>query len=133
MRLRIMVVGILILAAAMAAGCTPGDQTQGSYADLTPAEAKQLIDENPDLVIIDVSPVYAAGHLPGAVNYYWADGSLDAAIPMLDENATYLVYCHSESASRQGAQKLVDAGFTNVYRLEGEYEAWVDAGYPIET
>lgn len=133
MRLRIMVVGILILAAAMAAGCTPGDQAQGSYTDLTPAEAKQLIDENPDLVIIDVSPVYAAGHLPGAVNYYWADGSLDAAIPMLDENATYLVYCHSESASRQGAQKLVDAGFTNVYRLEGEYEAWVDAGYPIET
>lgn len=133
MRVRIMVVGILILASAMAAGCTPQGQAQGSYTDIPPAEAKQLIDENPDLVIIDVSPVYAAGHLPGAVNYYWGDGSLDAAIPMLDENATYLVYCHSESASRQGAQKLVDAGFRNVYRLEGEYEAWVDAGYPIET
>jgi rhodanese-related sulfurtransferase len=133
MRLRIMVVGILILASTMTAGCTPGDQAQGSYIDISPAEAKQLIDENPDLVVIDVSPVYAAGHLAGAVNYYLGDGSLDAATPMLDKNATYLVYCHAESASRQGAQKLVDAGFTNVYRLEGEYDAWVDAGYPIET
>jgi adenylyltransferase/sulfurtransferase len=128
-----MVVGILILASAMAVGCTPEDQAQGSYTDIPPAEAKQLIDENPALVIIDVSPIYAAGHLPGAVNYYLGDGSLDAAIPMLDENATYLVYCHAESASRQGAQKLVDAGFTSVYRLEGEYDAWVNAGYPIET
>ena len=131
MRLRIMV-GILLLALVMAVGCTPQDQV-GSYTDISSAEAKQMIDENQDLIVIDVSPAYEAGHLPGAVNYYLGDGSLDAAIPMLDKNATYLVYCHSESASRQGAQKLVDAGFMNVYRLEGEYGAWVDAGYPIET
>ena len=131
MRLRIMVV-IPLLALVMAVGCTPQDQ-EGSYTDISPAEAKQTIDENPDLIIIDVSPAYEDGHLPGAVNYYLGDGSLDAAIPMLDRNATYLVYCHVESVSRQGAQKLVDAGFMNVYRLEGEYGAWVDAGYPIET
>jgi rhodanese-related sulfurtransferase len=51
---------------------------------------------------------------------------------MLDKSKPYLVYCHTESASRQGAQKLVDAGFTMVYRLEGEYDAWVDAGYMVE-
>jgi rhodanese-related sulfurtransferase len=136
MRLRVLVAGILVLALAMAVGCTPGEQQEeeeGSYTDISAAEAKQLIDDGADVVIIDVSPIYAAGHLPGAVNYYVGDGSLDAAIPMLDKDATYLVYCHAESASRQGAQKLVDAGFTNVYRLEGEYDAWVDAGYPIET
>ena len=129
MRLRIMMVGILVLASLVAVGCTQ----QGGYTDISPAEAKQMIDESPDLIVIDVSPSYAAGHLPGAVNYYLGDGSLDAAIPMLDKNATYLVYCHVESVSRQGAQKLVDAGFMNVYRLEGDYQAWVDAGYPIET
>jgi rhodanese-related sulfurtransferase len=131
-----MVVGILVLALAMAAGCTPGEQQEEeevSYTDISAAEAKQLIDDSADVIIIDVSPIYAAGHLPGAVNYYVGDGSLDAAIPTLDKDATYLVYCHAESASRQGAQKLVDAGFTNVYRLEGEYDAWVDAGYPVET
>ena len=136
MKLRVMVVGVLVLVLAMAAGCTPGEQQEEeevSYTDVSAAEAKQLIDNDPEVVVIDVSPAYSAGHLPGAVNYYLGDGSLDAAIPTLDKDATYLVYCHTESVSRQGAQKLVDAGFVNVYRLEGDYGAWVDAGYPIET
>ncbi|MBD3248419.1 hypothetical protein GF336_00050 [Candidatus Woesearchaeota archaeon] len=103
-----------------------------AYTDVSPMEAKELIDNNPELIIIDVSPNYDEGHLPGAVNYYAGDGSLDAAIPSLGKEAMYLVYCHFESASRAGAQKLVDAGFTNVYRLDGDYSGWVDAGYEIE-
>jgi rhodanese-related sulfurtransferase len=127
------IVGILLLASVIVGGCTQQQtSSQGTYIDVTTAEARELIDENPDLIIIDVSPNYDKGHLPGAVNYYLGDGSLDAAIPMLDKNATYLVYCHVDSVAIQGAQKLVDAGFQNVYRLEGNYRAWVDAGYPIE-
>jgi rhodanese-related sulfurtransferase len=142
MTLRIMMVGILLLASVTAvgalAGCTSGEQQEeeeevGNYTDLSAAEAKQLIDDNSDVIIIDVSPDYAAGHLPGAVSYYLGDGSLDAAIPTLDKDATYLVYCHAEGPARTGAQKLVDAGFTDAYRLDGDYAAWVAAGYAIET
>lgn len=104
----------------------------GKYVDVSPQIAKKIIDENSGLIIIDVSPVYADGHLPGAVGYYVGDGTLDKAIPSLDKNATYLVYCHIDSASISGAQKLVDAGFEKVYRLEGNYKAWTDAGYEIE-
>jgi len=103
-----------------------------AYIDVTPAEAQQLIAENPGLIIIDVSPHYAEGHLPGAVSYYLGDGSLDRAIPTLDKKANYLVYCHVDSVSIAGAQQLIDAGFENVYRLQGNYAAWVDAGYPVE-
>lgn len=108
-----------------------GEETL-SYQDISVVEAKEMIDNNPDLIVIDVSPKYDEGHLPGAVNYYVGDGSLDAAIPNLDRNADYLVYCHFDSAAIAGAQRLIDAGFMNVYRLEGNYEAWVAAGYPIE-
>lgn len=87
------------------------------YIDVTPEEAKELIENNPELIIIDVSPNYAYGHLPGAVNYYIGDGSLDNAIPTLDKEGKYLVYCHVDSTAIAGAQKLVDAGFKNVYRL----------------
>jgi rhodanese-related sulfurtransferase len=31
-----------------------------------------------------------------------------------------------------GAQLMVDDGFNNVYRLEGNYGAWTDAGYTVE-
>lgn len=104
----------------------------GGYVDVTPAEAKALIDSDPDLIVIDVSPAYDEGHLPGAVSYPLGDGTLEAVIPMLDKDATYLVYCHVNSVAIAGAQALIDAGFMKVYRLEGNYSAWVDAGYPIE-
>jgi rhodanese-related sulfurtransferase len=42
------------------------------------------------------------------------------------------VYETNGRGIRLGAQKLADAGFTKVYRLAGEYKAWVAAGLPIE-
>jgi rhodanese-related sulfurtransferase len=102
------------------------------YTDISVQAAKQLIDNTPELVIIDVSPKYDEGHLPNSVNYYVGDGSLDDALQVLNKNSIYLVYCHFDSASILGAEKMVKAGFKNVYRLEGNYAAWINAGYPIE-
>lgn len=104
---------------------------QSSYMDVTPQEALRLMLETSDLVTIDVSPAYKMGHLPTAINHPVGDGSLDKAIPMLDKNMTYLVYCHADGPSISGSQKLVDAGVKKVYRLVGNYKAWNDAGYPI--
>lgn len=101
------------------------------YTDLTPAEAKELIATAMDLVIIDVSPYYDRGHLPGAISIPLA--KLDGKIPSLDRSKTYLVYCHADGPSISGAQKLVNAGFPRVYRLAGNYAAWTAAGYPVET
>jgi rhodanese-related sulfurtransferase len=115
------------------AGYDIEENATDTYTDITPVQARAQIDSYANLVVIDVSPDYDAGHLPGAVHYYLGDGSLDAAIPGLDMNNTYLVYCHADAPSIQGAQKLIDAGFEDVYRLEGNYGAWVDAGYDIET
>lgn len=109
-----------------------GIKTEAGYIDVTPQEAMKLIESTPNLVIIDVSPLYANGHIPGAINHYVGDGSLDAAIKSLDDNVPYLVYCHSDSASISGAKKLVNAGFDPVYRLEGNFGAWVEAGFPVE-
>ena len=109
-----------------------GEQNENTYIDVSPEEAKNLIDTNPDLIVIDVSPHYDEGHLPRAVHYYLGDVSLDAAIPSLDPNGEYLVYCHVDSVAIAGAQRLIDAGFTTVYRLEGNFGAWRAAGYPIE-
>ena len=136
---------IVILALALAlsliilAGCNSDDSEApsdgdeaASYMDVNADEAAELIEENPDLIVIDVSPNYDQGHIPGAVNYYIGDGSLEAAIPTLDKNAEYLVYCHVDSVSISGAQMLIDTGFETVYRLQGNYAAWVNAGYPVE-
>lgn len=108
-------------------------EKETAYLNISPEKAKEIIDNNGEVIVIDVSPKYDEGHIPGAINYYVGDGSLDDAIPNLDSGKEYLVYCHTDEASMLGAQKLIDAGFLNVYRLEGNYAAWVDAGYEVET
>ena len=130
--LSITVVSVLLFVYYNQNGDT-GNPNETTYIDVSVEEAKNLIDTNPDLIIIDVSPHYDEGHIPGAVHYYLGDGSLDAAIPNLDPNREYLVYCHVDSVAIAGAQKLIDAGFQTVYRLEGNFGAWRAAGYPIET
>jgi len=98
---------------------------------LTPQEAKTLLDETTDVVVIDLSRrFYDKGHLPGAVNY--SKDELPAAISDWDKNATYLVYSHWTGAPLSAAGLLKDAGFKNVYALKGNFGAWVDAGYPVE-
>ena len=105
-----------------------------TYKDISPAEAFQRLENNEFDLVIDVVglDIYSLGHLPGAVNYVWADGSLRNKIPELDPDLTYLVYCHTDPPSTDSAQALVDAGFTDVFRLEGNFAAWKNAGYPIE-
>ena len=106
-----------------------------TYMDIKPAEAYERYQNNEFDLIIDVVglDIYSLGHLPGAVNYVWADGTLTRKIPDLDPLLTYLVYCHTDPPSTAGAQLLVDAGFENIYRLEGNFAAWKNAGYPVET
>lgn len=102
------------------------------YMDITPERAYMMMIDMPELIIVDVSPIYGNGHIKGAVSAYVGDGTLDMMMKKWDKEATYLVYCHTDEASMLGAQKLIDAGFENVYRLQGNYEAWVEAGYPVE-
>jgi len=106
--------------------------TEKKYTDISVVAAKSKMDADPSIVVVDVSPYYKNGHIPGAVNYPVGSGALDKAIPTMDKNKTYIVYCHADVPAISGAQKLVDAGMAKVYRIIGNYQAWVDAGYEIE-
>lgn len=127
--------GCIQSAVPSAPGQSPAAATtaaaQAGYTDVSPDQAKDLIATEKDLIIIDVSPYYASGHLPGAVSIPL--DTLDEKISTLDRTKTYLVYCHGDGPSIAGAKKLVDAGFPKVYRLAGNYGAWTGAGYPVET
>ena len=101
------------------------------YVDISAVEAKAMMDENPRINVIDVSPFYEDGHIPGAVWYDYGDGSLDEAIPSLSKDVPYLVYCHFDGPSISGAESLGEAGLM-VYRLEDHFGGWEDAGFEVE-
>jgi len=111
-----------------------GAWDQVSFIDIDASEAKSKMDGGDFEAIFDVSPVFNSGHLPGAINANAGGGgtALSILIDGMDKTKTYLVYCHSDGPAMAGAQLMEDAGFSKVYRLEGNFGAWVDAGYDVE-
>ena len=84
-------------------------------------------------IIIDVRTTeeFAAGHLDGAVNYNVEDGTLEQALPSLDPNANYVVYCRSGRRSAVAADLMKDNGFTQIADLGSLDDAADATGFAI--
>jgi len=105
-----------------------------SFIDIAATEVKSKIDAGDFEAIFDVSPHFNNEHMPGATNANVSGGGteLSLLIGEMDNTKSYLVYCHADGPAMAGAQLMEDAGFENVYRLEGNFGAWVDAGFDVE-
>ncbi len=112
---------------------TPGpDTTEGpshTIVEVDATKVEDLIQTDPDLVIIDVSGKWAEGHIVGAL-----DTPIDKLQEIIQESFTlnpsknYVVYAHDEETSKKAAQMLLDNSFSSVSRLTGGYDAWVANG-----
>jgi rhodanese-related sulfurtransferase len=103
---------------------------ESGYIEIDALAAQALMESTPNLVIIDVSPSYAAGHLPSAISIPLSQ--LEGRLSELDPAQPHLVYCHGDGPAIAGAKLLVANGFSPVYRLLGNYAGWVNAGLPVE-
>lgn len=125
-----------IIAAVLIGGCLGEGPAQDDriIRTIPPVEASALLEEregDPGFVVIDVRrpDEFAGGHIPGAINIDSADFSehLDA----LDRNGTYLVYCQRGGRSAGVRELMREAGFREVYEIEGGMSAWKAAGLPV--
>ena len=133
--LTLVVIGVVIfvLFNAFKAGGSQEQKYQPeevAYKEIEAKSAKDLIDSQDGLIILDVSDKYDKGHISGAVNVQLRE--IEMNLDKLDRDKPVLVYAHYKVKSVEVANVLTKNGFTNVYRLQGEYPAWVDADYPIE-
>ncbi|WP_125100760.1 rhodanese-like domain-containing protein [Leucobacter chromiireducens] len=105
------------------AACTSAPNTAGA----------NTIEVGEDTLIIDVrtSAEYAAGHIDGAKLLDFNGGDLAAAIPNLDPDTEYLIYCRSGNRSGQAIALMEQAGFTNLTNLESLEQAAQTTGLPI--
>ncbi|MGV8911156.1 MAG: rhodanese-like domain-containing protein [Rhodoglobus sp.] len=87
--------------------------------------ASEPIELSTDTVVIDVRTPgeFAAGHLDGATLLDLNGGDFAAALPTLDPEAEYAVYCKSGNRSGQAVAMMEDAGFENVIDLGSIGEA----------
>jgi len=102
-----------------------------SYTNVDASQAKEMIDSNPNLVILDVRTwdEYISGHIKNAtlISVYELEGRLSE----LDSQKPTLVYCRSGGRSVMASQILVDHGFIEVYNMVGGILAWIAVGYSI--
>lgn len=101
------------------------------YAMITVSELEKLIDSE-EFTFVNVH-IPVEGNIPGTdaeISFDDMESYLDQ-LPM-EKDAKIVLYCRSGSMSRTASEALVDLGYTNVFDLEGGYNAWVANGLPFE-
>ena len=118
----------LIGSILLLAGCS----STSSATDLSVTEFSSKVAEA-GVITLDVRTPgeYAEGHLEGAQLIDFQSGNFENEISSLDKNATYAVYCRSGNRSGQAVKVMHDAGFHNVYNLDGGVIDWANAGLPL--
>ena len=91
-----------------------------SSADLTAEEAKERMEENPNVILLDVrtQEEFDQGHIPGAICLPNEFIAADMPFPFA-KDTELLLYCRSGHRSAEAAEKLRDLGFSNVFDFGG--------------
>ena len=108
----------LLLTACAASTPTPQQEV---YLNISPEEAKVLMDTQEDYVILDVrtQEEFDAGHIPGAILIPNTEIANRAEQELPDKDQLLLVYCRSGNRSKQASQILVELGYTNIREFGG--------------
>jgi rhodanese-related sulfurtransferase len=126
---------LIILMGIFAIGCSTGTapgtgSAAGSVITVSPQQAQEEVSKAySQFIDVRTPEEYAAGHAARTRNI-----PLDTIEQNLDlmrrDEPVYLI-CRSGSRSAKAANKLVEAGFTKVYTVEGGTDAWRAAGLPM--
>ena len=118
----------LMASVLLLAGCS----SSSGAVDLGVSEFATKVAEA-GVITLDVRTPgeYMGGFIQGAQNIDFQSGNFENEIASLDKNATYAVYCRSGNRSGQAVKVMHDAGFHNVYNLNGGVIDWANAGLPL--
>ena len=120
---------ITILASVLLlAGCS----SSSSAIDLSISEFSNKVTEA-GIITLDVRTPgeFNEGHIDGALLIDFQSGNFENEIASLDKSKTYAVYCRSGNRSGEAVKVMSDAGFTNLYNLNGGVIDWANAGLPL--
>jgi rhodanese-related sulfurtransferase len=102
------------------------------FTSITVAEARAKVEDG--LVqVVDLRPPFdfAGGHIPHSRNFPGL--ALRARVAQLQLDRELLLVDADGAHSADACVLAVSLGFTAVARLDGGFEAWLAAGYPIHT
>ena len=94
---------------------------QSMYINITPDDAKKIMDSGEDYVLLDVreKDEYDAGHIPGAILIPHGEISERAENVIVNKDVQILVYCRSGRRSKIASESLLELGYTNIKEFGG--------------
>jgi rhodanese-related sulfurtransferase len=118
----------LFASVLLLAGCS----TSSTATDLSVSEFSSKVTEAA-VITLDVRTPgeFSEGHIEGALLIDFQSGNFENEIASLDKTKTYAVYCRSGNRSGQAVKVMSDAGFSNLYNLNGGVIDWANAGLPL--
>jgi len=116
---------VLIASVLLLAGCSSSSSTN----ELSVSEFSNKVAEA-GVITLDVRTPgeFNEGHIEGALLVDFQSGNFENEIASLDKSKTYAVYCRSGNRSGQAVKVMSEAGFTNIYNLNGGVIDWANAG-----
>ena len=118
---KILSILLLIVMVLSVTSCGNESSQDDGYNKITSEEAKEIIDSEEDIVILDVrtKEEYDEGHIENAIlipNTEIKD-RIEEEIP--DKDTKILVYCRSGNRSQTATMDMIDLGYSNVYDFGG--------------
>lgn len=124
----------LIAIAVVSGGLLAWPQIKGGAGGkrLNTAAATQMINRR-NAVVVDIRDAaeFAKGHMPQAKSAPLADLPSRASGLARDKSVPIIVICQTGQRSGKAQAALKEAGYSEVYALEGGMTAWQQAGLPV--
>ena len=91
------------------------------YSQITPEEAKKIMDSDEEHIILDTreQEEYDEGHIKGAILIPYTEIENKAEKMLPDKDKLILVYCRSGRRSKIASKELAQLGYTKVYEFGG--------------
>ena len=117
---------ILTLAALLSVAMFIIAACGNSFATISAQEARQMMIDNPDAIILDVRTPeeFAQGHIPGALLLPVTQIAEQAESVLPDKDTLILMYCRSGNRTQTAGQLLADMGYSKVYDFGG-LNTWI--------
>ena len=96
------------------------------------AGAREKIADGSVLIDVREDNEYAAGHAEGARHMGRGIIERDIVQTFPDKETEIVLYCGGGYRSALAADMLQKMGYTNVWSMDGGWQAWQDAGAPVE-
>jgi len=115
-------------------------EAEAQIDTMSASEANETV-YRADVVLVDIRDVRELereGQIPGAIHAprgmleFWVDPESPYFKPVFGGGKKFVLYCQSGWRSTLATATLQNMGFDDVVHIEGGFDAWKEAGLPVE-